>query len=635
MNRRLKVLISAYACEPNKGSEPEVGWQWALQMARFHDVTVLTRENNRAAIESELEWLRGKQPLPRFLYHDRSQFLLDFKRRSKSVKWYYLLWQHSAREVVAILQAEHSFDLLHHVTFAGFRYPTAIWGHGVPTLWGPVGGIESVRASLLPWRHFTSMLVETLRGLNNFVQAAPFQALTQRSQASTRILASTREMQEAFHRLGFQSQLMPTIGLKARELPFHPHERSRGPLRLLFVGNIITLKGVDLALEALKESGIDATLTLFGTGNYQIAAQRLTHRLGLADRVFFKGRLPRLELLKIYPDYDVFVFPSLHDTGGYVLIEAMLNELPAVCLDCGGPAVAVAGGCGTKVPLGRRRQVIAGLAQALRQYDADRTLITSHGKAAREHILKQYDWDTKGLEMAKVYAETVELAALQRRDPRHVRYSGMGKVAGTLNQALSFKGALVAIVMMMLVGMLGFASLGILKREVLRIANESLPEMRKITMANDSMDLGFKSTLSYLLSSSAPQRAGFRQNIAAANRLTTECLEAYGAGLTDQEARRNFESMRRHREDYVAIRERMLSLAENGKQAAAVALCETELLQAFNVYKREAEQLQEHQIAQSKVRIERATLICTVTQVVVATAAVLLFAVGFLLGFFK
>ena len=60
---RLRVLISAYACEPGKGSEPEVGWQWALQMARFHDVTVLTRTNNREAIEKELVLLRGKQPL--------------------------------------------------------------------------------------------------------------------------------------------------------------------------------------------------------------------------------------------------------------------------------------------------------------------------------------------------------------------------------------------------------------------------------------------------------------------------------------------------------------------------------------------------------------------------------------------
>src|SRR5438552_9256700 len=100
MAQRLKVLISAYACEPNKGSEPEVGWQWALQMARFHDVMVLTRANNRAPIEQALESLRGQQPLPQFVYHDGNGFLLKWKRRLRTIKLYYVLWQKSARELI-------------------------------------------------------------------------------------------------------------------------------------------------------------------------------------------------------------------------------------------------------------------------------------------------------------------------------------------------------------------------------------------------------------------------------------------------------------------------------------------------------------------------------------------------------
>src|SRR3954465_11813913 len=100
MLRRKRVLLSAFACEPGKGSEPEVGWQWALQMARFHDVTVLTRSNNRASIETGLAGLPQGQPLPRFVYHDRHEVMLSLKRRLKSVQLYYLLWQQSAREVV-------------------------------------------------------------------------------------------------------------------------------------------------------------------------------------------------------------------------------------------------------------------------------------------------------------------------------------------------------------------------------------------------------------------------------------------------------------------------------------------------------------------------------------------------------
>src|SRR5580704_17027210 len=96
MPKRLKVLISAYACEPNKGSEPEVGWQWALQMAQYHDVTVLTRANNRAVIEKELALLRGTRPLPEFIYHDEGPFWLWLKRRFKAIRVYYVIWQISA-----------------------------------------------------------------------------------------------------------------------------------------------------------------------------------------------------------------------------------------------------------------------------------------------------------------------------------------------------------------------------------------------------------------------------------------------------------------------------------------------------------------------------------------------------------
>jgi hypothetical protein len=55
----MNILLSTYACEPGKGSEAGVGWNWVCQAARFHDVWTITREKNRAAIESSLE------PLPR------------------------------------------------------------------------------------------------------------------------------------------------------------------------------------------------------------------------------------------------------------------------------------------------------------------------------------------------------------------------------------------------------------------------------------------------------------------------------------------------------------------------------------------------------------------------------------------
>lgn len=415
MPRRLKVLLSAYACEPGKGSEPEVGWQWALHMARFHDVTVLTRANNQPPIAREVERLTGCQPLPRFEFYDCGRLLLGLKRRVLGIKGYYWFWQRTVRRVIAEMHRQHRFDLLHHVTFAGFRYPTAIWRHHVATVWGPVGGIESIPAPLLPWHHPPSLGRELFRDFNNFWQSVPFYVLEHRGRATTVVLASTHDMRYTFQRFGINCLIMPTIGLSPDELPPNlPRAPRSGPLRLLFVGQLITLKGVDLALEALRASGTAATLDFYGTGNYLRAAQRLTQHLGLQSRVTFHGRRPREEILTVYQQFDAFLFPSLHDTGGFALIEAMANELPVICLDCGGPAIAVAEGCGQKIPLGTRRQVIAGLAEAIQRYEHDEPLRLAHGRAARQTILDRYDWNRKAEQMNEVYQMAVEKFAREQ-----------------------------------------------------------------------------------------------------------------------------------------------------------------------------------------------------------------------------
>jgi glycosyltransferase involved in cell wall biosynthesis len=410
MPQRLKVLISAYACEPGKGSEPEVGWQWALQMARFHDVTVLTRTNNQAAIQAGLDKIKGQQPIPQFVYHDLNSLFVTAKKRFKFIKLYYLRWQTSARNVVAKLHAANRFDLLHHVTFAAYRYPTAIWGHGVPCIWGPIGGAESIPAPLLPRDHPAAFVGESARNFSNALQTSRYSMLTQRARETSLILATTLEMQRTLGRLGFSSQLMPTIGLKTRELPHQIHRQSDGPLRMLYVGNVIGLKGIDLAIDALQSSKTDATFTIIGDGNYLRPLKQRSEKAGLGSRVIFNGRLPREQVLRLYPEFDVFVFPSLHDTGGYAVIEAMFNELPVICLDCGGPAVAVREQCGVKVPLSSREKVVAGLAEAIRMYSGNRARLLADGKEARRTVLEHYDWDKKGVEMNACY-----LAAIAKR----------------------------------------------------------------------------------------------------------------------------------------------------------------------------------------------------------------------------
>lgn len=630
MSHRLRVLLSAFACEPEKGSEPEVGWQWALQMARYHDVTVLTQSKNEPAIKRVLKSLHGSQPEPRFVYFDMPKWMQKLRKYPIGLRIYYVFWQKSARAFVRQLHEEEHFDLLHHVTFAAFRYPTVIWDQGALCIWGPIGGIESIPVPLLPWSHPVSLVEEGFRNISNLLAATPFRDLPKRAAASNKVIVTTREMQETLAKLEVQSQLMPTIGLKTSDFPYQPHRSSNGPLKILFVGKIITLKGIDLALKALSESDTAATLTFIGTGNYLPAARRLVKKLGLDKRVVFRGQVTRQEVLALYPEFDVLLFPSLHDTGGYAVIEAMFNELPVICLDCGGPAVAVEAGCGIKVSVKSRDGVIAGLAEGIRYYDKDRQALLAHGKAAREAILKNYDWDQKGAQMNEVYQQVMAQTTAGRQKRTQ---SGPGGTSAW-QKTISMKGALLTLIALLMIGGWGYFSIGELKHQAWQIVYDTLPGLSFAGEANGYI-VESSRTLLFVTTDDPAQRENLRQEIDEQGRRTAGYLQAYDKQIFSAEDRTNFEDVEALRGEYIQVRDKILNLAEAGKKHEALTMYSSTLLPIHAKVKAAADKLFQFNMLEGQQRGRRIMTICTITQIVLAVTSVGIFVLGFFIGFFK
>lgn len=85
------ILVSAYGCEPIKGSEAGVGWNWVLQMAKTNYLHVITRANNQEPIEAHLpEELKEKIT---FHYYDTPNFIKRLKNKAKGLYFYYFFWQ--------------------------------------------------------------------------------------------------------------------------------------------------------------------------------------------------------------------------------------------------------------------------------------------------------------------------------------------------------------------------------------------------------------------------------------------------------------------------------------------------------------------------------------------------------------
>ena len=210
-----KILLSAYACEPGKGSEPGVGWHWALELAGLgYETWVLTRANNRPVIEAALA---GRPPAstPRFLYYDLPAWARWWKKGSRGLRLYYFLWQWGAYGIARKFHGQERFDLVHHITFGVVRQPSFMGNLGIPFVFGPVGGGEKA-----PWRlrigyPLRGWVLDSVRDLANLaVRFDPFMRHTFRR--ATYILAKTPQSRRAIpQRYRAKARVRADIGVNA------------------------------------------------------------------------------------------------------------------------------------------------------------------------------------------------------------------------------------------------------------------------------------------------------------------------------------------------------------------------------------------------------------------------------------
>jgi glycosyltransferase involved in cell wall biosynthesis len=190
---------------------------------------------------------------------------------------------------------------------------------------------------------------------------------------------------------------------RLRQLPPHTSD----PFRVLSVGDLLHLKGYELGLRAFAlfhDQFPSSEYWLIGEGPERKRLEKLAREVGVPDSVAFWGRMPRSSVLEKLGHCDVFLHPTLHDSGGWASVEAMAAGRPVICLELGGPALQVNDETGIKVPAISSEQVVHDLAGALFRLAADPALRSRLAQAGRRRVDEHFNWRRKGSEMAGVYA---------------------------------------------------------------------------------------------------------------------------------------------------------------------------------------------------------------------------------------
>ena len=321
---------------------------------------------------------------------------------------HYYLWQIQAYFVAKRLHQKIEFDIAHHVTFVKYSSPSFLSLLPIPFVWGSVGGAETAPKTF--WQDFNlkNKIYETLRLLVRWIgEQDPFTRLTARRNAIT--YTTTKDTAKRVTQLGASCvKIASETALSKSEINYLAQlpPPNTNPFRFVSIARLLHWKGMYLGLKAFAKANLfNAEYWIVGDGPEMKKLQKIAQDLAISNSVKFWGKLPRDEVLLKLGQCSALVHPSLHDSGGWVCLEAMAARRPVICLNLGGPAEQVTSETGFQVSADNPDQCINDMAEVMKELVKDKKLLLQMGKSGQKRVMELYNWEVKGKEFAQIYQQ--------------------------------------------------------------------------------------------------------------------------------------------------------------------------------------------------------------------------------------
>lgn len=405
---RLKVLLSCYACGPNYGSEAGMGWNFATQIAQYHDVHILVEKD-----EFEEKVTTYSQEHPEKVAHMHFHFIRRKHHETlrlfwpPSYYWFYRAWLKKAYQYAIELDREHHFDLSHHITIAGYREPGYLWKLDKPFIWGPVGGHSNSPWCLIPSLGLRGILHFGSRNILNSIQKRWGRASRAAAKAARFIMTSNSTAQEDIQKHWQRdTSFMSEIGCNLEDIrPTFTVHHSGTPLQICWVGETVIGKAAHILFQALLLCHEPMELHLYGKGRKLEDWRKMVLKMGLSKRVFIHGFVPQKEVWQQMAQSHVLCITSIRDDTSAVILEGFRYGLPAIALDYTGFRDAITQDCGIKIPIHNKKQIIQAYAQALDELACDETKRQKLAQGALRRS-RDYLWSEKMKTINQLYAQS-------------------------------------------------------------------------------------------------------------------------------------------------------------------------------------------------------------------------------------
>lgn len=410
----LNILVNAYAVSPTWGSEPGMGWNWVVNLARYCNVYVITEGEWQQDILDAVANLPQQNNL-HFYFNPVSEKIRRMCWNQGDWRFYYFYrkWQKRTFEIAKEIIAEHKIDVIHQLNMIGFREPGYLWKiKDKPFVWGPVGGMELMPTGYLEGEPTIQRLKVHLKNVINDWQRKHEPRVLSAIKSARAIFAATKGVYDVLHDYHHTEViLMNETGCYVSSIQKQTVLHDNKNIEVLWVGKFDYRKQLGLAIRIvakLRQAGRRVNFHIVGKGSdsEEHKYRQLANNLNLTNAITWHGSMPHNEVLELMSKCDLFLFTSIMEGTPHVVLEAIQNSLPVVCFDACGQAGVVNDKIGIKIPLTNTHQSIKDFAAAIeRLIDNPQELAMMRINCQVRQI--ELSWDCKAKQMVGIYHKII------------------------------------------------------------------------------------------------------------------------------------------------------------------------------------------------------------------------------------